>query len=139
MAYWLRISSCNSLKASSRVCLRSTLNTRCASTSRRATSCSALLGLSRVVAFAHLHLQVLVRHLDRQFAERAVPFRVSRGVSNGVLAAHFVLQFLEGVVEGMLAVHLKHPAAGLAGHLLQRKIADTERKHAIGAGIGVVD
>ena len=97
----------------------------------------------RVVSLASLDLVILVRHLEVEFPVGPVLFRVGRRVRDRVLAAHLVLDFLEDVVETVLAVHFEHPAAGFIRYLLQLAFSPAAAEHeaaaTIGAGIAVVN
>src|SRR6478752_5765064 len=85
----------------------------------RGEACLARLIRYRVVALASLDLLVLVGHLKLEFPVGPVFLGIRWRVRNRVLSAHLVLDFLEEVVESVLAIHLEHAPAGFVRHLLQ--------------------
>src|SRR4029077_10309281 len=74
-------------------------------------------GFDRVIALARLSFLILVRHPHIHVPVGAVLHIVGRRVSDRVLAAHFVLQLLENVVQRVPAVHFVDVASGFVGHL----------------------
>ena len=78
---------------------------------------------------------ILVRHLELEFPEGPVFFRIRGRVRDGVLGAHLVLDFLEDVIQRILAIHFEHAPAGFIRHLLQLAFPAA----AIHPRIGVVD
>src|SRR5271170_366300 len=77
----------------------------------------SVVGLNGVIAFAGLDLPVLVAGLDLKLAEGAVFGGIGGRVADGVLAAHLFLQFVEGVLQRQLAIHVENVAAGVFRHL----------------------
>ena len=76
-----------------------------------------------VVTLARLNLPVFVTGLDFDLAERAVFGGIGGRVADGVLAAHFLLQLVEGLLQGHFAIHMEHVAAGVFRHLPQCRVA----------------
>src|ERR1700687_435562 len=64
-----------------------------------------------VVSLTRLHLQILVGQAQVDFSERAILLVIDGRVTDGVLAAHLILQFFEDVLQRMLPVHLQHMRA----------------------------
>src|SRR5688572_17938368 len=82
--------------------------------------------LSGVVALARLHLHVLARGADLEFAEAAVAVQVGRRIGERILRPHLLLDLLENILQRVLSVHPEQATAGFFGHLLQIAVADPE-------------
>src|SRR5689334_19547504 len=120
-------------------CLRCAAPWNCISKAARR---SMRLGLDGVVTFTRLRLVVLIRELDVDLAVRTVLGFVQRRIGDGVLAAHFVLQFFKHLLERVLPVHLVDVPPGLFGHLPEIAAAAPAAEHQaapVGAGIVILD
>src|SRR5713226_5123540 len=71
-----------------------------------------------VVAFAGEDLQILIGGFDLEFAEFSVLGRIGGVVTQGVLAAELLRDFIEWLHEFFLRVCRKHPAACFFGWLV---------------------
>ncbi len=71
-----------------------------------------------VVAFARQNFQVFAADVYFNFAEFAVPRRISRIVAQGVLAAQFFGYLVECFLKMFLVVDDNHAAAGFVGDFL---------------------
>src|SRR5580658_4548291 len=78
--------------------LAAPLRMRRPGTTRSVFRLASVFTFDSVVAFAGLHLPILVGGLDLDFAEGAVFRRIDRRVADGILAAHFVLELIEGLL-----------------------------------------
>src|SRR5579883_2024339 len=88
-------------------------------------------GLAGEVAFARLHLVILVVGSDFDAAESAVFGGVRGRVADSVLAAHFILELAEGVLKRVFAIDMEHMTAGFFRHLPQSGIADAAEYQAV--------
>src|ERR1022692_259005 len=78
------------------------------------------LGFYRVIPLTRLHLPVLVAGTDLDMPEGSIFGRIGGCVADRVLAAHFRVEFVEGILQRHLAVNLENMAAGIVRHLTQR-------------------